>query len=373
MTVETQAIKAVYQGNGATTVFPYGFLIPTAAELRLSVINQFSGDVSIISPVNYSVTGLGNDAGGSVTYVAIPAGYTLVIERVMPYTQEITFANQGAAYPADIEDGLDILTLQTQQLADAVSRSIVFSVADTVEQTLPVASARANLLLGFDSNGAPIALAGIVPNVQVSAPMIPVVTAPSTAAALVALGLPGALLDLLIPAGTIWDYGLVALPNGFVFPYGQACTNTYPVLRAALVAAGSPYGTNGVDPLMPDLRSVVGAGKSNMGGTDNGLLNGGTVLGAPLGAQTVTLSTGQIPSHSHPNVLTDPGHTHTTTHVVVSTGNAPGGGGSGYADAASVSGSSITGITITNANAGGGGGHLNVQPTIVLNKIMKAH
>jgi len=63
-------------------------------------------------------------------------------------------------------------------------------------------------------------------------------------------------------------------------------------------AAGSPYGTNGTDPLMPDRRSTVPAGKSNMGGVDNGLLTGGSVLGAVLGTQTKTLITSNLPAYT---------------------------------------------------------------------------
>jgi hypothetical protein len=127
----------------------------------------------------------------------------------------------------------------TQQLQDQIDRAIVFSVADTIETTLPTATARAGLFLGFDTNGDPVAVDGLTAGTTVSAAMIPVVTAPTTAAALTALGLPGALLDLLIPAGTIWDYAGTTAPTGFVLAFGQACTGTYPVLRALLVAAGS--------------------------------------------------------------------------------------------------------------------------------------
>lgn len=382
MTVETQAIKAVYVGNGASTAWAYGFLIPTLGELRLSLIDNASGNVTVVNPVNYTATGIGQDAGGTVTYPLsgspLAVGFTLVIERVMPYTQEITFANQGAAYPADIEDGLDALVLQIQQLADAVGRSIVFSVADSVEQTLPLASARANMQLGFDALGAPIAVAGIVPNVQVSSAMVPVITAPSTAAALTALGLPGALLNLLIPAGTIWDYALTTAPTGFLFPIGQTCTSTYPVLRAALIAAGSPYGTTGSDPLMPDLRSAVVAGKSNMGGADNGGLPGGTVLGAVLGSATRTIAQNQLPNitPTASSVVFDPAHTHVYSRVGASVSGFPGGGTNANGDAST--NSALTGIsvstTVSSINGNVAQQTISVlQLTFICNKIIKVH
>ena len=90
---------------------------------------------------------------------------------------------------------------------------------------------------------------------------------------------------------------------------------------------------------------------------------GGT-LGATGGSQTHTLTTPEIPAHSHG--VTDPGHQHQ-----VPTSIGLGGTGSGdvvQTASTNVSGSAATGISID--NAGGGGAHRNVQPTIVLNYII---
>lgn len=384
MTLTTQSIKSVAVTNGATTVWPFNFIIPDLASLVFTVVDSTSGNEVIISPVNYTVTGLGNPAGGTVTYPTsggpLAAGSTTVIERFVAEVQQTDLINQGGAYPQDIEDALDYQTMISQQLQDQVDRSIVFSVADTVAQTLPLASARANLLLGFNSSGAPIAVAGIVPNVQVSAPMIPVVTAPSTAAALAALGLPGALLDTLIPAGTAWPYTLTAAPTGFVFPFGQPCTSLYPVYRAALVAAGNPYGTNGVDPLMPDFRSAVPAGKSNMGGSDNGLLTGGTVLGAVLGTQTKVLLTSNLPAYTPTGTITNGAITSTATGgfiggTVNQAVSLSGGATTIPTGSANVLVGSVQATTTFTGTAQGGSSSAFsiVQPTFICNYILKVH
>lgn len=387
MTLITQSTKAVAQGNGATVAWPFTFLIPAVEDLVLTLVDVASGNPTIISPVNYTVTGLGNANGGTVTYPLtgspVPSTSYVVVERFVPDVQETDLTNQGAVYPADIEDALDYLTMITQQLQDQVDRSIVFSVADMVEVTLPPATARANLFLGFNSSGAPIAVSGLTPGTTVSAAMIPVVTAPTTAAALTALGIPGSLLDLLIPPGTIWDYAAGGTaPTGFVYPIGQACTSLYPNYRANLISAGSPFGTNGTDPLMPDLRSVVVAGKSNMGGTDNGLLTGGTVLGALLGLQSSSLAANQIPTITSVNAAQ-------AISVVTTVNGVPSGqslssaasaGGSRFvADwGTSGTGELVGALTSTGSNSisvvytnGSLQPFSRVQPTLICNKILK--
>lgn len=373
MTITTTSIKAVALGNGATTVWPFTFLIPAQNELVLTLVDAVTGNPTVISPVNYTVTGLNNANGGTVTYPLsgppLTAASYIVISRSMPLKQETNLLNQSAVYPQAIESALDYLTMVTQQLQDQINRAIVFSIADTISVTLPTATARANLFLGFNSSGDPIAISGLTPGTTVSAAMIPVVTAPTTAAALTALGIPGSLLDSLIPAGTIWDYAGTTAPAGFVLAFGQPCTSIYPVLRAILVGAGSPYGTNGVDPLFPDCRSRVLAGKSDMGGVDNGLLTGGTVLGAVFGVQSRVLTTPNLPPYTPVGTIGG-----TTSEFNVSTFSIAGSGVNLIRPGAGTSLTLAGTATFTGTPQGGTSTAFSiVQPSIVLNKIVKAH
>jgi hypothetical protein len=389
MTITTESVKVVAQGNSATVTWPWSFLIPALDDLVVTLVDRSSGNETVLAPSQFSVTGLGDPNGGSVTYPLSGSPLTtatdIVVERFLPEVQETDLTNQGGAYPEDIEDALDYLTMICQQLQDQINRAIVFSVADTVESTLPVASARANLFLAFDSNGAPIAVAGLAGNVIVSAAMIPVVTAPTTADALIALGITSAtFIDLLIPSGVCWDYNAGgAAPAGFVYPTGQACTAALPDYRAKLIAAGSPYGNNGTDPLMPDYRSIVSAGRSNMNGVDNGLLTGGTVLGAVLGVQSKTLVGGNLPAYTPTGAvnITDPTHTHTATtdgqHIGVSAGPIQyfGGPQNLVFDTVTVN-AAATGVTaafVGNAQGGTSTPFSIVQPTFICNKILKVH
>ncbi len=107
---------------------------------------------------------------------------------------------------------------------------------------------------------------------------------------------------------------------------------------------------------LPDLRGRVTAGKDNMAGTTASRLTSagsgitGTTLGTAGGTETHTLTSAQMPNHSH--------------SYNVATGSAPLYTG----DPNSV----VTGTTgSTTGAAGSGGAHLNVQPTYIVNKIIK--
>lgn len=176
------------------------------------------------------------------------------------------------------------------------------------------------------------------------------------------------------PIGAILDYAGATAPTGWLFSFGQAVSRTtYAALFAAL---GTTYGAGDGSTTfnLPDLRGRVVAGQDDMGGTSaNRLTNqsgglDGDTLGATGGAETHTLTTPQIPAHNH--TATDSGH----QHGVVNSGSAvqlqgPGGGWGGNV-AGGLSGVGAASITV--GNTGGGGAHNNVQPTIILNKIIYA-
>lgn len=96
------------------------------------------------------------------------------------------------------------------------------------------------------------------------------------------------------------------------------------------------------------------------------------------GANTVTLITSQMPSHSHGTTVTSIGtiSPNPHSHNVAGTTN-PGGSGTGdrKAVAASVTTSSVSlsvdiTTSVTNANTGGGAAHANIQPVIAAYYIM---
>lgn len=184
--------------------------------------------------------------------------------------------------------------------------------------------------------------------------------------------LSAALQAMLMPTGVLLPYGGGTAPTGWLLCYGQAISRTtYATLYGII---GTTYGSGDGSTTfnVPDLRGRVVAGQDDMGGSSANRLTGvtgsvdGDVLGGTGGAETHTLTTAQLAAHSHG--VSDPGHAH---------GQARGdGGGDGgfYPNGATISypittASNTTGITIQ--NAGSDAAHNNVQPTIILNYIIK--
>lgn len=108
----------------------------------------------------------------------------------------------------------------------------------------------------------------------------------------------------------------------------------------------------------PDLRDrfIVGSGSNYS-------------IGATGGANTVTLTVNQMPSHNHP--ITDPGHFHSAGPFVPGGQSSVGGGGGVSSGAITLNtDTKQTGITGTN-NAGGGQAHENRPPYYALAFIMR--
>lgn len=189
-----------------------------------------------------------------------------------------------------------------------------------------------------------------------------------------------------VPIGTILDYALPTPPAGWIFCYGQALTSgQYPLLRQALLDAGSPYGTDGSgNPRVPDYRGRVGAGRDNMGGTSaNRLTNkpggvNGSVLGATGGAENHALTAAQNGPHSHTGQAVPNGaHDHTIPGGIFS-GNGPSGitgpdgnQGNWFRTGSRTSEIGPHGHSLTINSSGSGEAHNNVQPTLIVNKIIR--
>jgi hypothetical protein len=149
MTVSSTSSRVVYNGNGSTTTFPFGFKVQQAADLVV-VYTDATGTDFTLSPAQYGATGFGVDAGGTVTY---PLSGSPIASGTTP-----SISNQGAMWPQVIEAALDRLTYIAQSVSDTISRALVISPTDGGSLSpLPNRTLRANAVLGFDGTGQPYA------------------------------------------------------------------------------------------------------------------------------------------------------------------------------------------------------------------------
>ena len=156
MTVASAISRVSYAGNGSTTAFsvPYYFL----ENGHLQVILSVSG-VNTVQTIttNYTVTGAGNPAGGTVTMLVAPAaGTQLTIVRDVPATQETDYTANDP-FPAEShERALDKLTMLVQENDVRIARAVRGPVTDSdaINMILPAAAERADGILQFDTNGA---------------------------------------------------------------------------------------------------------------------------------------------------------------------------------------------------------------------------
>lgn len=173
-----------------------------------------------------------------------------------------------------------------------------------------------------------------------------------------------------LPSGVVLPYYGYTAPSGFIFPVGQEVSRTgataglYAIMG---IQHGAGNGTTTFN--LPDLRGRTLVGVDNMGGTAagrvtaSGSFNANSV-GATGGAQAVALVVSNLPDHAHKPTRTQGYNNYSSSLGGLSRA------GSGYDDAASHTGG------VRNADGsvvaeGLGLAHLNMQPSITCNWIMK--
>lgn len=140
---------------------------------------------------------------------------------------------------------------------------------------------------------------------------------------------------------------------------------------------------------LPDLRGRALVGLDTMGNSAASVLTGIDTLGETTGAETVTLTSAQIPTHLHAaGTLLMPNHGHPARYnAVAGTGSDAAGGmmldAGGDSNSAAftgtptgtrgeqIGGSGTASITGSTANTGDGGSHSNVQPSKGVTIIVK--
>ena len=124
MTLPFSPSRAVYQGNGTATAFPFAFKVWSTDQLSVSLTSP-DGHTT---PAQGWTASLGEN-GGTLTYLhngtPLPDGWRLAIVRDMPFAQGIDLVSASRFDPQVIEDGLDQATAELQQLNEKITRAVI--------------------------------------------------------------------------------------------------------------------------------------------------------------------------------------------------------------------------------------------------------
>lgn len=173
-----------------------------------------------------------------------------------------------------------------------------------------------------------------------------------------------ATIGMIMPTGTILDFAGAAAPDGFLLCFGQTLNAvTNPEYQDLYDIIGNTFGgSSNTDFVVPDLRGRVAAGQDDMGGSSANRLTtpiDGDTLGAAGGTET------------HTHALSDNGFAKTYYGT---------GGGFGtfiatpdWTALRQIGAASAVSTTKNNGSPLGGAtdSGSTVQPTIILNKIIK--
>ena len=161
MTVTAQTPLNRYTANGATTVFAFSFLLLQAADLVVQVVDATGAVATKALGTDYTVSGLGVAAGGTVTFTTAPAnGYGVIIFRASQIARSTDYQNNGDFLAATVNADFDRLWLTLQEVFSGgqAPASTVRAPIGEVLPALPSAASRASTMLGFDSSGNPSVL-----------------------------------------------------------------------------------------------------------------------------------------------------------------------------------------------------------------------
>jgi hypothetical protein len=154
MTVASTVSRIIQTGDGVTTEFPVNFYFLSNTDLVVILVDQDNTSVTQSINSQYTVSGAGDETGGSVNMLtAPPSGYTLVIYRDPALTQ-LTDYQDNDPFPAEThERALDKLTMMAQRARELLNRSMRLPDSDTsgASTTLPTPSA--TNIIGWNADG----------------------------------------------------------------------------------------------------------------------------------------------------------------------------------------------------------------------------
>lgn len=147
MTVSAQTPINSYIYAGSPT-FVYAFQLLQAGDLLVTV-----DGVTKTPGVDYTITGVGAQAGGSITFITtVNVGQLVSLSRQTTLSRTNDYQSLGDFLATTVNGDMDRLWMALQERVTNDARSIRSPSGETLA-TLPAALSRAGFLLGFDGAG----------------------------------------------------------------------------------------------------------------------------------------------------------------------------------------------------------------------------
>ena len=173
MTISSTTTRNQYTGNNSTTVFAYSFKIFADGDLKVILTDTSGVETVKTLTTHYTVSGIGTDSGGNVTFTTgnTPGtGVIVTILRNTAITQSTDYVENDTFPAASHETALDRLTAIDQNQQDRIDRSIKApdSEASGFDMTLPAKASRLGKVMGFNSSSGNPEMTDQVTNASVS-------------------------------------------------------------------------------------------------------------------------------------------------------------------------------------------------------------
>jgi microcystin-dependent protein len=317
------SVDLPFSGNNATGLKSARFDVqgsPLAGGLDIGCIYVSGQDLyyndTLGNQIQLTASGAINGTPGAIGNLVAPAAVTYV-----PANQTVIFeSNQTNSTPASIDVG-NIFLRNITPGSNYINIQPNAVLPSNYSLTLPSALPSVNSVLVSDNIG----------NITFNA------------------------LSSLLPSGVIMMYGGTAVPTGWLFCDGSVVSQlTYASLFSTIGTAFDTGGEGAGNFRLPDFRRRVPVGS---GGTGSAIL--GNLIGNTGGAESVAISVNEMPSHDHG------GSTGSISLTFSSVTNY----GFGGATALAATGSNSHSHTIS--SQGGGQAHNNIQPSLIVNYIIK--
>lgn len=272
MTVASTPLRKDHTGNGIAPSFIYDWYVANKAHLLVTRVTIATGVQStLVVDTDYTVTGVGNPAGGTVAISPpLSALYKLVITPNIPQSQEIDFTTEQSVTPERVEEGFDKTIQLIKQIFEVLNRAVVIPVGSTTPATDYISTMQALLASATAAAGTATTQAGIATTggntatTQANLAIAAAATATAVAASMSR--------DVVIVVGPA-TYNVTQADNGKILACNTA-GGAVTVNLASIAALTTPFAL-GVEKTSADVNTVT----INRNGTDT--------IGGVAGAKTL--------------------------------------------------------------------------------------